>query len=156
MGQTMTDVRAHRRETILWIGAAAVILTTLAVIAMLGLYSYPVQPFIAIGTIEDFPSGGPPQLVNVEGTKFYVVSIDNEIIVFDPRTPHVSTGRCQIKWSEAIGRFEDPCGGSKFHRDGSRDVGPASRNLDRYQVKIDGDGTVWVMSLRTIRDEPHP
>jgi hypothetical protein len=153
---SLQTVRANRRETILWIGAAAVILTTLAVIAMLGLYTYPVEPYIDIGMVGDFPSGGPPQLVNVEGTKFYVVSIDHEIIVFDPRTPHFATGRCQIKWAEAIGRFEDPCGGSKFHRDGSWDVGPAPRDLDRYQVKIGDDGTVWVLSLRTIMGDPHP
>ena len=59
----VTTVRPNRRETLLWIGAASVILTSVAVIAMLGVYTIPTPKLVAIGNVSDFPHGASPRLI---------------------------------------------------------------------------------------------
>lgn len=46
-------------------------------------------------------------------------------------------------------RFEDPSTGSRFALDGTWRFGPATRNLDRYPVKIE-DGQIWIETSRLI------
>ena len=50
---------------------------------------------------------------------------------------------CLYDWKPTTDRFECPCHGSKYLKDGTRVHGPASRNLDRFVVRaLDGDGKV--------------
>jgi len=50
---------------------------------------------------------------------------------------------CLYKWTPANDRFECPCHGSKFQKDGTYIEGPAPRSLDRFIVRgIDVDGNI--------------
>ena len=50
---------------------------------------------------------------------------------------------CLYAWKPANDRFECPCHGSKYLKDGTRVRGPASRNLDRFVVQaVDAAGKV--------------
>lgn len=47
---------------------------------------------------------------------------------------------CLFAWVDANGRFECPCHGSKFERNGQYIEGPAPRNLDRFALIVDTPG----------------
>ncbi len=50
---------------------------------------------------------------------------------------------CLYAWKPTNDRFECPCHGSKYLKDGARVHGPAARNLDRFVVRaLDADGKV--------------
>ena len=50
---------------------------------------------------------------------------------------------CLYEWKPTNDRFECPCHGSKYLRDGTRVHTPASRNLDRFVVRaLDAEGKV--------------
>ena len=152
----VTMARANRRETLLWIGAASVIVTSGAVIAMLGVYTIPTPRLVAIGNISDFPHSAPPRLITVDNKQVFIVTMATEILAFDPMVDYSQSFRCPVRWVESNHRFEEPCGGSKFFMDGRWLEGPALRNLDRYLVVIDRDGTVRIETWRTIKGDPHP
>jgi len=49
---------------------------------------------------------------------------------------------CLPKWVATNNRFECPCHGSKFEKDGTYIEGPAPRSLDRFRTTITfADGT---------------
>lgn len=56
---------------------------------------------------------------------------------------------CLYKWVEANGRFECPCHGSKFTREGEYIEGPAPRSLDQFVVEVQENGAV----LGTTQDQ---
>ena len=50
---------------------------------------------------------------------------------------------CLYAWKPTNDRFECPCHGSKYLKDGTRVHGPASRNLDRFVLQaVDAAGNV--------------
>ncbi len=50
---------------------------------------------------------------------------------------------CLYAWKPTNDRFECPCHGSKYLKDGTRVRGPANRNLDRFVIQaLDVDGHV--------------
>ncbi|MCE2466559.1 MAG: Rieske 2Fe-2S domain-containing protein [Caldilineaceae bacterium] len=49
---------------------------------------------------------------------------------------------CLFKWVDANKRFECPCHGSKFTREGDWIEGPAPRSLDQFVVEVTQDGSV--------------
>ena len=50
---------------------------------------------------------------------------------------------CLYKWEASNGRFECPCHGSKFTRDGDYIEGPAPRSLDYFEISVE-EGQVVV------------
>jgi len=56
---------------------------------------------------------------------------------------------CLYDWKAVNNRFECPCHGSKYLKDGTRVHGPASRNLDRFVVRaLDAEGKVLAETAR--------
>jgi cytochrome b6-f complex iron-sulfur subunit len=50
---------------------------------------------------------------------------------------------CLYKWVPSNNRFECPCHGSKYQKDGTYIEGPAPRNLDRFEIQaVDSSGKV--------------
>ena len=49
---------------------------------------------------------------------------------------------CLYEWKDQTFRFECPCHGSKFHKDGKFIEGPAPRSLDQFQMTMAVDGQV--------------
>ena len=68
---------------------------------------------------------------------------DTAARVFSPVCPHLG---CQVLWNRDTQKFDCPCHGSVFARDGKVLAGPAPRALDTLPSKIDkGDLLVeWV------------
>lgn len=49
---------------------------------------------------------------------------------------------CLYKWVGSNNRFECPCHGSKFSRDGFYIEGPAPRSLDSFKVEVQGETVI--------------
>lgn len=60
---------------------------------------------------------------------------------------------CLYKWEQANNRFECPCHGSKFTREGYYIEGPAPRSLDRFEITVE-DGEILVNTGRRILGAP--
>ncbi len=83
------------------------------------------------------------------------------IVIFFARSTHPVHGaliprQCVVEWNATAPtpRFEEPCGGSKWTREGKYLEGPAPRDLDRFPVQL-ANGEVKI-ELQLIRGEPHP
>lgn len=57
------------------------------------------------------------------------------------RCPHLG---CRVPECIPSQGFECPCHGSKFNIHGEYEAGPAPRNMDRFEVTVDGDGNLVV------------
>ena len=61
---------------------------------------------------------------------------DGGVEVFEPHCTHLG---CAYSWVQSNQRFECPCHGGKFDKEGNRIAGPPPRPLDRYEVKVEGN-----------------
>ena len=98
--------------------------------------------------IEKVPRPGDPPAEFSAG-RFWLVHLD-ERAVADPRHPPGFASQpglvvlykvcvhlgCLYQWKPTSDRFECPCHGSKFLKDGTRVHKPATRDLDRLVVRI--------------------
>lgn len=57
---------------------------------------------------------------------------------------------CLYKWEESNFRFECPCHGSKFSKDGYYIEGPAPRSLDTFATTVDGDTIIVDTGAKTL------
>lgn len=84
------------------------------------------------------PAGSPPQ-ENPQG-RFWLVNSDQGVLAIYKVCTHLG---CLYKWVPSNDRFECPCHGSKFEKDGTYIEGPAPRSLDRFVVSVvDAQGSV--------------
>lgn len=62
---------------------------------------------------------------------------------------------CLYAWEQVTNRFECPCHGSKYQKDGTYIEGPAPRSLDRFVIRFtDASGTV--LSETNAQGDPLP
>ena len=71
----------------------------------------------------------------------------------DPATGGLTPRQCVVQWNDAAQQFQEPCGGSKWTREGKYVEGPAPRDLDRFQTQI-VDGYLEIQ-LNLIEGAPH-
>ena len=77
--------------------------------------------------------------LNVPEGRFWLSNSDKGFVVLYGVCTHLG---CLPKWVDVNNRFECPCHGSKFERDGLYIEGPAPRSLDRFKTTITfTDGT---------------
>lgn len=67
---------------------------------------------------------------------------DNKLIAFSPWCTHLG---CAYRWETNRKEFSCPCHGSRFAKDGTVIAGPATRPLDRYEIKLEGK-RIWLSS----------
>lgn len=78
---------------------------------------------------EDHPDG-----------RFWLVNTGSGILAIYKVCTHLG---CLYKWVPSNDRFECPCHGSKYEKDGTWIEGPAPRSLDRFVVQVvDDNGDV--------------
>jgi menaquinol-cytochrome c reductase iron-sulfur subunit len=72
-----------------------------------------------------------------KATAWVVKQSDNQVVAFAPQCTHLG---CAYHWDEQKKNFLCPCHSSVFAIDGRVLSGPAPRPLDRYSVRVEGDG----------------
>lgn len=65
--------------------------------------------------------------------KFFLSNSEEGLVAIYKVCTHLG---CLYAWVEANGRYECPCHGSKFERNGTWIEGPAPRSLDRFNMTI--------------------
>jgi menaquinol-cytochrome c reductase iron-sulfur subunit len=71
-----------------------------------------------------------------EKASAWVVKLsDKEAVAFTPQCTHLG---CAYHWNDQKQEFLCPCHTSTFSAEGKVLSGPASRNLERYEVKVEG------------------
>lgn len=129
-----------RREfmTYAWGGA----LGLLALQGAAGLFFFMMPRFKAgefggvffIGPESSMPATDAPPEANVAGKFWLVNTADEGVKAIYMVCTHLG---CLYKWEQANYRFECPCHGSKFTREGFYIEGPAPRSLDTFLVSIE-------------------
>jgi cytochrome b6-f complex iron-sulfur subunit len=82
------------------------------------------------------PKPTDPPFHNTDG-KFWLSNVNGMIIALYDVCVHLG---CLYAWQEVTGRFECPCHGSKYQKDGTYIEGPAPRSLDRMVISYVGAG----------------
>ena len=82
------------------------------------------------------PKPTDPPVHNPEG-KFWLSNVNGMIIALYDVCVHLG---CLYQWQPVTGRFECPCHGSKYQRNGTYIEGPAPRSLDRMIVSFEPAG----------------
>lgn len=89
--------------------------------------------------VSTLPAVGAPPQENPQG-RFWLVNTQQGVLALYKVCTHLG---CLYKWVPSNDRFECPCHGSKFHKDGAWIEGPAPRDLDRFVVRaVDANGNV--------------
>lgn len=78
------------------------------------------------------PKPNDPPIHNQDG-KFWLSNVNGAVIALYDVCVHLG---CLYAWQEVTGRFECPCHGSKYEKDGTYIEGPAPRSLDRMVVQF--------------------
>ncbi|MBI4675698.1 MAG: Rieske 2Fe-2S domain-containing protein [Chloroflexi bacterium] len=82
----------------------------------------------------------------------WVVQTDNGVLALYNVCVHLG---CLYGWQPVTNRFECPCHGSKYQKDGTYIEGPAPRSLDRFVIRFTGaDGNV--ISETNAKGDPLP
>jgi menaquinol-cytochrome c reductase iron-sulfur subunit len=76
------------------------------------------------------------KVVSEKTTAWVLKKSDREIVAFGPQCPHLG---CPYHWEAGNQTFLCPCHASTFSIDGEVLTGPASRALDRYEARVEGD-----------------
>jgi cytochrome b6-f complex iron-sulfur subunit len=79
---------------------------------------------------DQLPGPNDPPRPNREG-KYWLANLNGNVIALYNVCVHLG---CLYEWQPVTGRFECPCHGSKYHKDGTYIEGPAPRSLDRMKV----------------------
>ncbi len=82
------------------------------------------------------PGPNDPPTHNPEG-KFWLANINGAIVALYDVCVHLG---CLYEWQAVSGRFECPCHGSKYTKDGTYIEGPAPRSLDRMILSFTDAG----------------
>ncbi|MEX1020345.1 MAG: Rieske 2Fe-2S domain-containing protein [Litorilinea sp.] len=145
----------NRREFMIYAWGAALGLLTLEVGVLSYLFMYPRfragefggQFFVPESTV---PASDSPPDGNPVG-KFWMVSNEEG----EPKALYMVCTHlgCLYKWEPSAFRFECPCHGSKFTKDGYFIEGPAPRSLDYFEVSVEGE-TIIVDTGRRITGDP--
>ncbi len=85
-------------------------------------------------------------------TQVIVVRFQGHAYVFNLACPHENTA---LRWRAQDGRFQCPRHESKYQPDGTFVSGRATRNMDRFAIRRDGDSLVVDLN-RLFRSDQQP
>ena len=136
--------KLSRREFLTYAWGTALVLLTAESAATSYLFLYPrfrAGEFggkFGLGDATTLPDAKAAPLPNSNG-KFWLVNTEEGPKAIYMVCTHLG---CLYKWSEAHERFECPCHGSTFARNGDYICGPAGRSLDQFVVEVTSNGAV--------------
>ncbi len=137
----MTVHRVTRREFLSYLWGATMALFVVEAGGVTFLYARPrfkAGEFggqFTLGRVGALPAHDTPPVSYTDG-KFWLVNTEAGLLALYKVCTHLG---CLYGWSEAMKRFECPCHGSKFRRDGAYIEGPAPRDLDRFVIQLVDD-----------------
>jgi cytochrome b6-f complex iron-sulfur subunit len=88
-------------------------------------------------TPDAVPTAG---VLAVPEARGYLVNVEGEVVAFSEVCTHLG---CRVPYIDETDRFECPCHGSKFTREGYYIEGPAPRGMDEYATEI-VDGVIEI------------
>jgi cytochrome b6-f complex iron-sulfur subunit len=103
-----------------------------------------------IGPESSLPATDAPPAPNTAGKFWLVNTVDEGPKALYMVCTHLG---CLYKWEQSNNRFECPCHGSKFSREGYYIEGPAGRSLDTFEITIEND-EVAVNTGRKVMGSP--
>jgi menaquinol-cytochrome c reductase iron-sulfur subunit len=81
---------------------------------------------------------------NEQSSAWIILDNQQKVTAFSPLCTHLG---CAYRWTEEKKLFTCPCHGSAFNVQGDVVAGPASRPLDRYSTKLEGN-RLWLGPLQ--------
>ena len=109
--------------------------------------------WVPLGLVDDLPEGE-PKLFSFTRTKqvgwertansygVYVVRKANgKLDVFSNVCTHLS---CRVSWDDTVDEYVCPCHDGHFAKDGAIISGPQPRPLDRFEHRVEDDGTLMI------------
>lgn len=91
--------------------------------------------------VSQIPQAGTAPQENAAG-RFWLVNTSSGVVALYKVCTHLG---CLYKWVPLNDRFECPCHGSKYTKDGLFIEGPAPRSLDRFVLEaVDASGNVLI------------
>jgi len=90
--------------------------------------------------------------VDIEGSQFNEAVVNSGLTALWQRCVHLG---CRVPWCNSSQGFECPCHGSKYNSVGEYNAGPAPRNLDRFEIELQGDRLI-VKTSRIIQTSRAP
>jgi cytochrome b6-f complex iron-sulfur subunit len=134
------SISRRRLITYAWIGAGAIVIGELigGVLAFL----WPRRRrgkeekiFIA-GKVSDFKIG---EVIPFRKEKTFVVRLEGGLLAISSVCTHL---HCIVNWNEVTKRFECPCHGAKFNKEGEVLEGPPPRPLDLHKLQVTAGNVV--------------
>lgn len=150
-----TTAEMNRREFLIYTWGAALGLLTLQGGVVSYFFMYPRFREGEFGGLFFVPETAVPPVdsppePNVDG-RFWLVTTEEG----DPKAIYMVCTHlgCLYNWEPSTFRFECPCHGSMFTKDGDFIRGPAARSLDFFEVSVE-DGTIVVDTGRRVLGGP--
>ena len=136
-GKLQVDKNTISRRKLIgyaWIGATAIVIGELIGGTFAFLWPRKKQEkeekiFIA-GKVNDFKVG---EVIYLRKERTFIQRSEGGFLTFSAICPHL---HCIVNWNEALKKFECPCHGAKFNRNGEVLEGPPPRPLDLYKLQI--------------------
>ena len=144
----MSGNQCSRRDFLNQLGWVATLGTFGGLISASGRYMFPdvlYEPPKAykLGRMEDYPEG----VVFLPDKRLFVVREQNLIKAVSAVCTHIG---CTVRWVPERNRWECPCHGSTFSKEGQVTAGPARRTLPWYEVTLAADGRLFVNERRIV------
>jgi len=137
-----------------WIGAAAIVIAELIGGTLAFLWPRRKGPkvetvFIA-GKVNDFKVG---EIIPFRKERTFILRTEEGFLAISSICTHLN---CIVNWNEMLKKFECPCHGAKFNRNGEVLEGPPPRPLDLYKLQIVAGNVVVdrVSSIERSKFEP--
>jgi len=142
MGNKMDDktpvekkpISRRRLIAYAWIGAAAIVIGEL----IFGTFAFlwprrkgtKVETVFIVGKVTDFKVG---EVIPFRKERTFILRTEGGFLAMSAICPHL---RCIVNWNKVLKKFECPCHGVKFNRNGEVLEGPPPRPLDLYKLQI--------------------
>lgn len=137
-------------------------ISSAAVAAMAGVALWPETPvWLPVAEASGAPAGPDEHAfpvpaadgVNIDrDTQVIVVRFQQRAYVFNLACPHENTA---LRWKQRDGRFQCPRHESQYQPDGTFITGRATRNMDRFAVRRNGDSLLADLN-RLYRSDQQP